>query len=214
METKELTTDQIELLFQMFCSTDHYRENLQSPFKIDGMYCATDGISIVWVKEQDANLSFEENPDAPDVHKVLPKDSELYKNSIIIDLKKLSKEILENKLPEFETCTDCRGSGFLTCDLDHEHECTNCDETGKQQSLAVYDFGIETGKMRPQLLHRMLNFCYRIGETTILMTKGKPDKSWCFEAGIFNIILMPYMVSDDDDDEYKYYKIDLKQLQP
>ena len=61
METKELTTDKIESLFRMFCCTDDYRENLKYPFKIDGIYCATDGISIVWVKEQDANLSFEEN---------------------------------------------------------------------------------------------------------------------------------------------------------
>lgn len=42
--------------------------------------------------------------------------------------------------PKTEECSWCNGKGYRTCDLDHEHECGNCNDTGMITTWEVLDF--------------------------------------------------------------------------
>lgn len=38
--------------------------------------------------------------------------------------------LLEYKKAHKETCSECDGTGIITCDYDHEHDCDDCDGNG------------------------------------------------------------------------------------
>jgi excinuclease UvrABC ATPase subunit len=46
------------------------------------------------------------------------------------DIEKEFGPLSEN---EVERCEECRGDGFIECNLGHEHECEECDGEGKRR---------------------------------------------------------------------------------
>jgi len=195
-------------VFQMFCSEE--RENLKNPFKQNGIYCGTDGHSLIWIpiKDLEKTLDSCNEQDKPNVHAVLPKEKDFYKTPIIIEVKKLIEAVKKNKLPEFGRCSSCEGNGYAECDLGHEHECYDCNGSGECESSAYYSFGKE-GKLRAKILHRLIRLCGLIEVSTIEKIKGTPDKSWYFKVGIFHVILMPYLY-DELEDELKLESCNLE----
>jgi len=57
------------------------------------------------------------------------------------------------------TCSECFGSGTVTCNMEHEHDCDMCDEEGEEISDCKHcppEFGVGNRKIASWILRRIL----------------------------------------------------------
>lgn len=200
-------------LFSLFVSTDPLKESLKTPSKQNGIYYASDGMTMIMLKESPEWILPFNVTDKPDFASVVPRDRN---QPVKIDLIKLAKEI-EEKLPlvdEYKNsdvkCTSCDGEGVVECDLGHEHDCPVCDGEGvEEEPVATGKKVKNTGALlrflnigfRYPILKRLIDAGALIGVTTCTRIYGEDNKANIFKVGEFTVLLMPFLISENYPDD-------------
>lgn len=115
--------DQIISVFEKFC--DGKSRQLRRPFVINGMLYATSGNLCVRTKF-DGQIE-----DQPENH---PNPESLYQIHLEFTTKPTTGVAIPEQIGEAfteSTCHLCDGKGLRRCDLGHDHECDECEGTGK-----------------------------------------------------------------------------------
>jgi len=121
----------MEIDLQPFCSVDDYRPGLMTPWAFNGWKYATDGRMAVRVPT-------DEPDDSNEPHK-RPNAAAIFQGFDVTGL--VSFAIPKLKGVHEKKCPSCNGYGHSTCDHGHQHECTDCDETGVIEEWPKADIG-------------------------------------------------------------------------
>ena len=76
-------------------------------------------------------------------HEYTPIRFEVWRAENLEDLKKEFEAL--NFVVQNKECEMCGGSGVMDCDMGQEHDCPDCDGTGKMEqteAAALYDYSI------------------------------------------------------------------------
>jgi hypothetical protein len=126
-----LEKEEVKKIFQKFVAISDLRISLRTPFKKDGYFVATNGHRLISIPEDYMNLGYDLALKPPQRLKTLIECTGGTEYQILS--KDLMVFIEKNALmvPESEECFECGGVGGNECDLGHEHECEECNGSGK-----------------------------------------------------------------------------------
>lgn len=206
----ETTKVNYEDIFKMFCEkSEGYRKEMKQPFKQNGKYYATDGISVISMPiGGEMELQEQENPM---IDSVIPKE---FHEPIEIDVAKFEEAIIKHSplVDEFKDeeheCSDCDGEGVIECDLGHDHDCEECDGEGviegrnptgnKIPDKTTTFLFMESGLKFIELM-RLIKASKLLGIEKIYKIAGSDKKPFYFKVGNANILVMTCHIGDDSE---------------
>lgn len=110
-----------------FCGEESTRFAISAPYVRDGMKYATDTCILIWVPTDEPNTETDKR--FPMVDKFIHLHGTVTSWTTWPEVAVCSKC---HGLEDTETtCDECIGLGTRTCDMGHEHDCDECDGTGK-----------------------------------------------------------------------------------
>lgn len=206
----------ITKLFDLFITkTDDLRPYLATPFRQNGIICASDANSLIYTNaENGCGIKIEVRGN-PDISQIIERNANYSHSFSASALRNNLKVIMIPELDDIEVkCIKCDGEGELHCDeCEHNYDCPECDGSGKislkkETGYEIIDINL------PQLFNGVL-FKYKfldrlcraadiIGIDTVIWVARHPDKANFFIIGDFNVLLMPMIQSDN-----QYHTIDL-----
>lgn len=216
------TQTDYEKLFKLFVGTDEMRTDMQTPFKQDGKYFATDAYSIIYIPIDKVELSYPEQ-DRPKASAVIVKETNCNIGIKIADIdRQLVPTIIDETIGE-ETekeCKNCDGDGVVECDMEHEHDCPDCygggkiiteiqKPTGKKIPMGHKLFRMDGVGFQYTQLRRLIDACNLMGVETITKVFGTSSRGNIFECGEAKIMVMPAIISGEESPEFKPTEINV-----
>ena len=198
-------------VFSLFVADDERRPVMLKPFEVDDYYVATDSHSLVRVKK-DLCGDFEVKNEHGNL-KIKHLFHEYNQNQILnitVDLEKYrtGKELKE--VGEDIKCTECDGFGEVEWEYENwtkDFDCPKCDgigfmEESKEVETGNYVFSddkiikIKGLHFSLKNIERIIKLKKMINEEIVIKFVEK-GKGATFEIGIFTVILMPIIISDE-----------------
>lgn len=118
--------------FKPFLGEKTTRRDMSLPRIQRGLLVACDGRLAIALQEFDYSGPFPEDMDKPDVIGVLSPCETLAEWRDMPHVDQCDKCGNTGYLPLTKVCCgECRGEGEVTCNYDHDHECPDCEGSGK-----------------------------------------------------------------------------------
>jgi hypothetical protein len=211
-----------EKIFWLFAGEDESREELNRPFKQEGMYYATDAHSLILLPVEKAELNFPEQY-KPKAWAVVPQESDCNVEINLADIERqlipdLTDETITEEVRSKCTNSDCE-KGVVECDMGHDHECPTCygegeiiesieKPTGKKKVREEKLFKMLGVGFQYKQLRRFVDACNLMGVKTVTKTFGTAwNKANLFKCGEATILIMPAIISGDEEGEFKPIEI-------
>jgi hypothetical protein len=122
----------IESLLKDCCAVETFRYEIDKPWKDGTTTYATDGRICVRTRHTTSAQPPENTP--PPVNEMLW--DAVYSDTPLVMPKRFEPQ------PKLVGCRHCNGDGVLDCDMDYEHQCDECEGTGKTEpQWRCFDFG-------------------------------------------------------------------------
>lgn len=227
-ENKEQTSNELykvlgvayyEIL-KYFCSTDKYRDWLTKPFKIgnkihssDAHFLVTTDLSKVKADEEIKEI------DPKKLNNVLITDTNTKLVLNVKEIKEVFKKAPQEDCYDFKgqdvECRECDGYGWVEWEYKHhtkDTDCPICDGEGKTSLAKKIKNGetkieehltieIGTSLFYVNKFQRLIYVADKLGEKEItLIYQSTPNKGNLFKIKDLEILVMPCMRSDDNNE--------------
>ena len=193
----------IKNIFQPFVGHDDRREEMNSPMKQNGFYFATDAHTLICCPVSicpDADFEERNKPNCTAVMPTERTEAIEIETSFINTINEVLPMTEETKI-ELIDCKECYGSGIVECNYGHEHECDECDASGKKEGKkktgnVIKDFyclikvwGII---FRYQELKKVFEVANKLNLAKFSLIRGAQSKGNLFQVGDFQVLIMSH----------------------
>jgi hypothetical protein len=118
-----------------FCEKDGVRYYLEKPFRLGGYIYATNGHLAVRIPD--------DGREAAEAYKSVSGIGKIFADAIARDGEQFTvPNIALPDGPDEEKCPACNGLGEPECDMEHMHDCPECDGTGMVETCIRVSVGV------------------------------------------------------------------------
>ena len=208
----------MEELFNLFVSKDRLWERYHKPFVYKDKIGATDTYSMIVTNATNVSFEITNTHVPPNLDASLPKENT---NELIVvdkdawEALKTEDELIEIT-PEIE-CKECEGEGEVEWTYKYHTEdfdCPVCNGSGIEQKAAYDKTGnkvvgkslvkIKDAYFDAKLFQRILSVSDFEKKDLYLMSYRDKRSAAMFRCGIFYMLLMPILASEDTLEDYEH----------
>ena len=208
----------MEEIFRLFCAENELREVMKNPFHDENgrSVTATNGYCLIRCDKElvdfEVNNTFKAY-NSDEVFQPFNLSKVINIDESVFEPYKTTKEF--KRVGEDVVCRECKGEGEVMWEYERwerEFECPLCEGSGcesEKKSVptgrmivgfnqiikfgdAYFNYGVFSKLIEAQKL---------IGSEIVLLNTPIAQKAACFKIGVYEILIMPTIKSDDNDDE-------------
>lgn len=201
----------MDKLLNLFIGDDELRPWMNKPFFQDGFTYSSDAHIAIAIPQ---NLGYEVL-EKPNIGRVFTADNPC---NILVDIEEIKATMninipnIEEVITKYTNCVSCNGEGGEECNLDHWHDCEDCDgdgeitskhKTGKMVKSSAYFCDINGSLYATRYVSKMIEACEMLGITKMELISSAPTRAGIFKHQLASIVIMPVLKVEQDEFKIK-----------